>query len=459
MSMKNINFRTFLLFSLVSLTLTVSALLVSLALLAAGLNKAATDIGENAAPAVIELADADSTLMTLRGLLEDRLEGRGEPRILDARIALAQQSLNANIDLYLSLPAFPGEPELSTNLRESLADVNRIASLVKSESPSDPSDPNIERELSRATDRLGGHLDEVGRFNARFLGALSHRIGDLRRTALPVAILVDILGFAAAAASVTIAFVLVQRFAHSEAVARKQLEDKANELDAFAVQVAHDLLSPLMSTNLALVLAREKMPPNDEKAKEIIQRATSSLGHVRMIVDGLLEFARAGAQPLKGARANIKEVLREVGDSFAPLAERGGIELHVAEPCSEHIVATTPGVLTSLLTNLIQNAMRAVAGRDTRRIHVRVTEREPKMIRVEVEDSGPGVTPELQPLLFQPQKQQVRVRGKNSPGLGLGLATVKKLADSYGGSVGFQSRTGEGSTFWFVLPVEEALPA
>jgi signal transduction histidine kinase len=68
--------------------------------------------------------------------------------------------------------------------------------------------------------------------------------------------------------------------------------------------------------------------------------------------------------------------------------------------------------------------------------------------RVSVEDTGPGIPPNKKSILFEPY-----VRGSaNEPGIGLGLATVKRLAEAHGGRVGVESALGSGSTFWFELP-------
>ncbi|GAO01625.1 sensor histidine kinase KdpD [Anaeromyxobacter sp. PSR-1] len=69
-------------------------------------------------------------------------------------------------------------------------------------------------------------------------------------------------------------------------------------------------------------------------------------------------------------------------------------------------------------------------------------------IHVEVEDDGPGLPPDLGDRVFEPY-----VRGAwDVPGLGLGLATVKRLAEAHGGRVGVRSEPGQGATFWFELP-------
>jgi signal transduction histidine kinase len=83
-----------------------------------------------------------------------------------------------------------------------------------------------------------------------------------------------------------------------------------------------------------------------------------------------------------------------------------------------------------------------------RRIVVRVTD-EQNRVRTEVADTGPGIAPELLPQLFEPY-----VRGANGEptGIGLGLATVKRLAEGHHGRAAVQSKLGEGSRFAFVLP-------
>ncbi len=71
------------------------------------------------------------------------------------------------------------------------------------------------------------------------------------------------------------------------------------------------------------------------------------------------------------------------------------------------------------------------------------------MVGVEGQDTGPGIPSELGPRVFSPY---VRGTGSGRPGIGLGLATVKRMAEAHGGTVGVQTALGCGSVFWFELP-------
>ena len=106
------------------------------------------------------------------------------------------------------------------------------------------------------------------------------------------------------------------------------------------------------------------------------------------------------------------------------------------------------GVLASVIENLTRNAVKYMGERTERRVDVRVEPRG-SMVRVEVEDSGPGIPPALYDTIFDPH---VRGRTGGKPGIGLGLATVKRIAEAHGGSVGFRSKLDVGTTFWIELP-------
>jgi signal transduction histidine kinase len=99
--------------------------------------------------------------------------------------------------------------------------------------------------------------------------------------------------------------------------------------------------------------------------------------------------------------------------------------------------------------NLVRNAIKYMGDSATRRIVVRVRE-EGERVRTEVADTGPGIPPETRASLFELYFRGRHERGKE--GLGLGLATVKRLAEAHGGSVGVSSEVGRGSTFHFLLP-------
>ena len=71
------------------------------------------------------------------------------------------------------------------------------------------------------------------------------------------------------------------------------------------------------------------------------------------------------------------------------------------------------------------------------------------IVCVEIEDNGPGLPPGAEERVFEPFR---RLAQSSQPGIGLGLATVKKLVEAYQGRVGVSSRLGRGSTFWFELP-------
>jgi signal transduction histidine kinase len=130
-----------------------------------------------------------------------------------------------------------------------------------------------------------------------------------------------------------------------------------------------------------------------------------------------------------------------------PEAEAAGIELR-AEPVPPVLVACSTGVYLSLLGNLVRNSIKYMGDSTTRRITVRVVD-ENGIVRTEVSDTGPGIASENLPVLFDPYFREHRTPAE---GLGLGLATVKKLAEGHGGGVGVSSERGKGTTLWFTLP-------
>jgi signal transduction histidine kinase len=223
------------------------------------------------------------------------------------------------------------------------------------------------------------------------------------------------------------------------------LEQRCVELEHFADRVAHDIMSPLAGVSIALAVA-QKTVGDDPAAKRIVDRGAQTLVRVRRMVDGLLEFARSGARPGPQVETDVRTIVDDVLEGVRGDAEERRIELGV-DPFTPSTVKCSPGVLTSLVSNLVRNAIKYMGSSEVRRVRVHVGDAGDRL-RVSVEDTGPGIPSDKKGILFEPY---VRA-DSNQPGIGLGLATVKRLVEAHGGRVGFESPPGSGCTFWFELP-------
>lgn len=273
---------------------------------------------------------------------------------------------------------------------------------------------------------------------------------------------------AIAAMLVAAGFLLLQRrnarrvaaisdYATLQAAKARVQESRADEMEHFAGRVAHDIRNPLSTASLATEMLEDHV--TEEHGRALVVRLQRSLKRAASITDGLLEFARAGASPEPGARTNVREAIDDLAAAVTQDASRGGIQLEIGPVAPVH-VPCSPGVFASLLGNLVRNAMKYMGERDVRRIAVRGVDTG-DTVRIEVSDTGPGIPEDVLPRLFEPY---FRVGGKGHAGLGLGLPTVKKLAEGHGGCVGVESQLGKGTTFWVELPyagarAEPSIPA
>jgi signal transduction histidine kinase len=179
-------------------------------------------------------------------------------------------------------------------------------------------------------------------------------------------------------------------------------------------------------------------------------RGQAGLRRARTIADAMLSFARAGARPEPGARADLAEIVQAIVDEVEPDARARGVTLQV-ELAAPGAVACDPGMLGSLVSNLVRNAVKYVGTGPDRRVAVRAR-RAGRVVRLEVEDNGPGLPEGLGTRSFEPF---VRGPGAREPGIGLGLATVKKIAEAHGGRVEVRSTPGRGARFIVDLPAAE----
>jgi signal transduction histidine kinase len=229
---------------------------------------------------------------------------------------------------------------------------------------------------------------------------------------------------------------------------RTGLLARANrDLDAYVRTVTHDLRNPLQAI-LALVetldlKAGNSLAPADRRILGQIGQAGRAMGG---LVSALLQLACASDQPLKKEWVDLTSI-----------AERLAAEFQAGQPGREVTWEIQPGLrawgdsglLEAVLRNLLGNAWKYSAGRAPARILLAL-ERHGDHARFCVRDNGAGFDAAGAGELFQPF---VRFHGPGEfPGLGIGLATVRRILERHGGSLEAESAVGEGAAFRFSVP-------
>jgi signal transduction histidine kinase len=423
------------------------AVSVLTARLLAPLETAADDIAFNAAPSIDELAAAraESRLALMRLARFATLES---PRTAEAADAIEAplRSLDARLTRYLAIPAFPGEAAHWDALRKAQSDFEASVRAMLRAGLASPAT----RLPYDATEQLGARFfDETSRLiqlNVDQAKTRANRIGEIHARATRIGFVLDGLVL-----SLVVVTALVAHRQHKariaiEAARAAQSEERAKELDLFAARVAHDIRSPLQATTLSLSSLRRPASSPEQLAK-MVDRCERGVRRVLTLTDDLLAFARSGARTSGDERAPLASVLTDVVSELGPQAEAAKVSIHV-EPLPEVTVRCSGGVLTSTFSNLVRNAIKHMEASDERTVAIRALPAGPTRVRVEVEDSGPGVPAAQRAEIFE-----LYVRGNTTaPGFGLGLATAKRLVESHGGSIGLRPSTSGGCVFWFELP-------
>jgi signal transduction histidine kinase len=406
----------------------------------------------NSLPSVERLAAARAALRHLDVSAAQYADGvpaqqPNDRRMMDeARSALAREIHGED-----ETPDYPGEPEQRETSRQQLEVLEH--SLARLVAPGATDLRSIYADVHNDIDAVDEALERWMDVNAIQGHHEVRTISEARRESVRLAVGLDAACVLLSLGAAVVALRAVRRQRDLEEAHERMLEERAHELDMFAKRVAHDLLNPLSALSFTLSSVR-RAAERGEPVGPHVARADACLKRARRMVDGALDFARSGVQPTRHASADLREAVNGAVDE-ARSHEEVAAEV-VVEPFTDVAVACDAGMLSSVLSNLVQNALKYMEGRDERRVTIRsLPADEGRRARVEVEDTGPGL-----PEGFEKRVWDAYVRAPDSgrPGLGLGLATVRRFVDSHGGRVGVESRPGKGCTFWFELPVASVSP-
>jgi heavy metal sensor kinase len=237
-----------------------------------------------------------------------------------------------------------------------------------------------------------------------------------------------------------LAGVLNAMFGRLEAAFERQMQ--------FTADASHELRTPLtiLRTHAELALARPRSPQEYRETLETCLRAASRM---TALVEGLLTLARAdaGTLELRHEPVDLTRVVGDTVDLFAPLALRKEVKL--SSDLDAVTVTGDAGRLAQVVTNLVGNAIQYNQPGGT--VHVHLTTREGQAL-LSVQDTGCGIPQEDRPHLFERFYRVDKARSRESGGNGLGLAICKSIVEGHGGTIGFDSTAGRGSTFWVRLP-------
>jgi light-regulated signal transduction histidine kinase (bacteriophytochrome) len=252
----------------------------------------------------------------------------------------------------------------------------------------------------------------------------------------------------------------------------RQLARSNDELESFAYVASHDLKEPLRHIEAFAGLLKERLPADAEgRLGTMVEGIEASSRRLRALINDLAEYSRVGRQSRPLAPVELDGVLVEVLDDLKPVIQETG-----ASVTSERLpeVLCDRSQIRQLLQNLVSNALKYRHPGRAPAIELRAVvvpgvtvqgwaqtaapgefERsgaeQHSCVRIEIVDNGIGFEEKYREQIFEPFQ---RLHGPDEyEGTGIGLAICRKIVLRHGGAIHATSRAGEGSTFFFTLPL------
>lgn len=233
-------------------------------------------------------------------------------------------------------------------------------------------------------------------------------------------------------------------------IAKNNAENAAKEKTAFLATMSHEIRTP-MNGVIGMAQMLQKTPLNDTQ-KEYSRIITQSGQALVYLIDDILDFSKieAGKLQLHTHPTDIVALCSDVVALLKPQADSKGIKLEFPPPTSDifKLIADSHR-LRQILINLIGNAIKfTLQGEVTLTIKFASPQAGQTKILLSVKDTGTGISPEKQTLLFHPFHQAHHYQQDTQKSTGLGLSICKHLIEMMGGDIGLLSEPGQGSTFW-----------
>ena len=256
-----------------------------------------------------------------------------------------------------------------------------------------------------------------------------------------------------------------------------QMADRLKEIDEmknnFISHVSHELRTPLTSINEASDLLLDRVggeiTSRQEHLLQIIKQCTQRL--IKM-VNNLLDLSKmeAGMMNYEFVRASINQIIRHSLEEINLLATKKNIRLEVQIEDNLPLVKMDVDKMQEVMDNLLSNAIKFTPEGGTVRIEAHLVRKkdtppgsqealEASHLQVSVSDTGPGIPPEYQALIFEKFQGINTGQTAEGRGTGLGLSIASHIVKAHGGKIWVESTAGQGSTFSFCLPLPLPLPS
>ncbi|WP_110112326.1 MHYT domain-containing protein [Bacillus sp. CGMCC 1.16541] len=231
--------------------------------------------------------------------------------------------------------------------------------------------------------------------------------------------------------------------------AKEEAEQANMAKSEFLSKMSHELRTPLNGV-LGFAQLLELEPTLDKKQQQFVQQILSGGRHLLHLMNEILDLSRieTGKLHLEFDVMYIEEIIHEAVQMVQPLANTKKIRIdQELEDCQQHAVPVDPVRLKQILLNLLENAIKY--NREGGEVIVTCKKVNDELV-VHICDTGIGFPPEEYNQIFD---SFYRVQGTKEDGTGIGLSLVKQFVELMDGQLGVTSKVGEGSDFWFSLPI------